>query len=220
MIISIHIKNCSGTQVRQGLKDHFQAALFEDKGDETGSTWPSSLAKRERQQKNTQESKALFLDKFKAIHGHFNRRKYEILGNHCRYISFMRDPVSRVIANYDTLKNQPNSNQTEALIVNKLGFSLEEYIQHPDARNIQSRYLQSTTLKEYEFIGLTEKYEESIKKLNTQFDLSLSSTLPTEAEEHTSKEYEISNALAQLIKDCNPHDMELYALAIEKFNKA
>lgn len=219
MIISIHIRKCAGTTFRQGLTNFFGDRAFFDYGDEVGSTWPSSMTKREQSLARAKTDKDRTQLNFDIIHGHFYRDKYNFIEQKKTYITFMRDPVSRILSNYFYLKRNLDRANPDALIVNKLGFSLEEYIQHPDCRNLQSQYLKTNTLDEFEFVGVTEEYNSSINKLNATLGLKIPTTMAENVNDQASMDYAVSPETLSLIQNCNLDDLRLYELAMNRLHK-
>lgn len=219
LIISLHLRKCAGTTLKRSLKDYFKAELLFDYGDEVGSTWPSSIQKRQQSLTAAKNIKDLIQSDYSVIHGHFYKDKYDFLDVEKRYITFMRDPVSRVLSNYHYLTRNVNRKNPDSLIVNKLGFSLEEFIQHPDCRNVQSQYLRSETLNDFDFVGIVEEYNESLKKLNNMFGIELLNGAMENVNETAVKGYEVPERVVNLIKNCNLEDLRLYEKAKDRFYK-
>jgi len=219
MIISIHIRKCAGTTFRKSLANYFGERVLFDYGDEVGSTWPSSLKKRQQSLANAKKNKNPTQSNFDVIHGHFYRDKYDFLDPGKRYITFLRDPVSRTLSNYFYLKRNLERENPDALIVNKLGFSLREYIQHPDCRNLQSQYLKTNTLAEFEFVGITEEYNSSIDKLNATLGIDLTTSDAENVNDKAAEDYDVTPDIFNLIQKCNPEDLRLYELALNRLHK-
>ncbi len=219
MIISIHIRKCAGTTFRKSLANYFRKRVFFDYGDEVGSTWPSSIKKRQQSLVNAQQNKNSTQLNFDVIHGHFYRDKYDFLDQRKRYITFLRDPVSRTLSNYFYLKRNLERQNPDALIVNKLGFSLKEYIQHPDCRNLQSQYLKTNTLTEFEFVGITEEYKSSIDKLNATLGIDLTTSDAENVNDKAAEDYDVTPDTFNLIQKCNLEDLRLYELALNRLHK-
>lgn len=214
MIISVHIRKCAGTTFRISLQNYFRTRLLLDYGDEIGSTWPNSKMKREASLLAAKNNADNILNRHDIIHGHFYRDKYDFLETDKRYITFLRDPVSRVLSNYFYLKRNLERKNKDALIVNKLGFSLEEFMQHPNNRNLQSQYLRSTSLNDFEFVGIVEEYAQSLERLNFKLGINLELGASENVNEKSSLDYDVSTSLISKIKNCNLIDLRLYDEAI------
>ena len=217
MIISVHIRKCAGTSFRKSLCDYFSDKICLDYGDEVGSSWPSSIQKRKESSELVKKNKKEIINRYNIIHGHFYKNKYDFLNVEKQYITFMRNPTERILSNYYYLKRKLNRTNPDSLIVSKLGFSLEEYIQHPDNRNMQSTYLQTSDLKEFEFVGLTEKYQESIEKINSLLNINIAANVSENVNPMATKEYNVPQSIINLIERYNAQDIELYEIAKNRF---
>lgn len=219
MIISVHVRKCAGSTFRRSLENYYGSRVCFDYGDEIGSTWPSSMSKRKASLQRAQENTNTLQANYDVIHGHFYRDKYDFMACEKRYITFLRDPVSRTLSNYFYIKRNLDRAHPDALIVNKLGFSLEEYVQHPDCRNLQSQYLQSETLDEFEFVGITEDYDFSIDRLNSLLGIELETATAENVNEQAAADYAIAPDTLSLIQNCNLDDLRLYDLALNRLHK-
>ena len=217
MIISVHIRKCAGTSFRSALKDQFNNRLLLDYGDEIGSSHPSSVAKRQQSLKRLEQVAESITDDFDIVHGHFYRKKYDCLPGQHHYISFMRDPVERVLSNYYYLKRNKDRQNPDAIIVNQLGYSLMEFAAHPDNQNLQSQFLQTNSLNEFSFVGTVENYSVSIDKLNKMFDLRIAFDTQQNVNSNSSNQYEIDSKTLAHIRKYNQEDIRLYEIACEKF---
>lgn len=218
MIISVHIRKCAGTTFKAALTQEFGPKIYMDYGDEVGSSWPSSKTKRLVKHSQMQAQRQALQKNYKIIHGHFYRSKFDFLTVPRDYITFMRDPVARVLSNYYYLKRNKNRKNGDALIVNALGFSLEEYVCHPDCQNLQSQYLQTEDLSEFKFVGLVEHYDASVAELNNQFGLSLPVGPSKNVNQTGSADYDISPETRDLILENNQKDQALYELAQQRMS--
>lgn len=91
-----------------------------------------------------------------CIHGHFLAAKYKNIPGG-RFCTWLRDPVERVVSRYyQELAGDisPSSEQFPS--------SLEEFVKIEKFQNIYARYLQNMPLTEFDFVGITEDYDESL----------------------------------------------------------
>lgn len=219
LIISVHIRKCAGTTLRNSLKNYFGNKVLFDYGDEIGSEWPSSIKKREVSLANLTNQKKEIIGNFDIVHGHFYKDKYDIVDCDKEYITFVRNPVTRLLSNYYYLKKNLNRKNPDSLVVNKLGFSFEDYIKHPDTQNLQYKFLQSIDLKDYSFVGITEYYSKSIHRLNDIYNIKLSDKGELNKNINSKKEYEIEKKELNLIKKYNSEDFKIYENALDKMEK-
>jgi len=218
LIISVHLRKCAGTTFRKQLYGAFQNRVLFDYGDEIGSSWPSSFLKRAVSEKKAFNSAKYLESNFDIIHGHFYKSKYDAIKVDKKYITFLRHPVQRVLSNYFYLKRNISRTNPDSLIVNKLGFSLEEYIRDPDSCNLQAQYLESTNLNEFDFVGIVERYDESISKLSFNLGVSFEVATPANVNPKKQEDYKTDNHFEKLILKYNDIDYELYKQGIEKLN--
>lgn len=216
MIISVHLRKCAGTSFKLALQDYYGSRILMDYGDEIGSFEPSSERKRFISKVRAMQQAQQILGGYDIIHGHFYATKYDFLGADHDYITVLRNPVDRVISNYNYLVRNPQRQHPDALLVHRDKLSLEEYAAHPFARNLQSLFLDGTNIQSYAFVGLTEEYDETIRQMNARFGLELKAG----HHENAAKEKaEISDKTRDHIRACNDADCRLYDLGLEIFEK-
>ena len=78
-------------------------------------------------------------------------------------ITFVSNPIDRLLKSF-----QQEENSSKLTNANFLKFC-----QRPDNQNVQSRYLKTLPLELYGFVGISERYSESLELLNAQFDCQL-----------------------------------------------
>jgi hypothetical protein len=93
--------------------------------------------------------------------GHFRYRRYPFAELGVPVITFVRDPVERVVSNY---RSGCRTRGEERPLRQ---FALEA------PANVQSNFLAGVDLDELAFIGITERYEESVELFNRQTGLDI-----------------------------------------------
>lgn len=220
MIISVHIRKCAGTTFKQGLFEYFNERVLIDYGDEIGSSWPGSVAKRRVRLLEAKQKEPQILQDYDFIHGHFYRTKYDFLNVKKRYITFMRDPVQRLLSNYFYIKRHPGRKNLDGIIVHEKGYSLAEFAAHPDNQNQQYQYLQSADLTEFDFVGLVEEYPSSIQKLNAVLGIDVPVIERVNVNADAASQYDVDGKTLDIIKQNNKIDQALYDLALARFHSA
>ncbi len=166
-----------------------------------------------------------------------------------RYMTFMREPVDRVLSHYHRHIHRPNQNPRrrrgakerkgkgtgKRLSADSIEQALVE-MRVPRLRNLATRFLcddptagelpetalaeAKANLRGFAFVGLQERFDESIALLRRWLGLG---TVPFE-NRHVSSDRpavaEISDADRELILEHNALDAELYELAVELFEEA
>ncbi|MEA3476692.1 MAG: sulfotransferase family 2 domain-containing protein [Bacteroidota bacterium] len=105
--------------------------------------------------------------KTKAIHGHLTIAKVKgiIEEEHPKVITWVRDPVDRVISNYYFFMKRIREGKTTEKQRKKIDYSLPEYAGQVKRRNRMTEILHGIPLEDFYFIGLMERFEEDIIEL-------------------------------------------------------
>ena len=114
---------------------------------------------------------------YECIHGHFRLGKYKQLFNSHKLIVWLRNPIDRLISHYYFLKNSPLHIDP---IQNKLiaeELDLYQFCELETSKNIYKKYFQKYS-KNIDFIGITESYNDSLRKFEKMFDVEVGDTYP------------------------------------------
>lgn len=154
----------------------------------------------------------------KIIHGHFQYKELVDLKNinTAKVITWLRNPVERVISNYSFFKKRISESLNDAELQNRRDEKLVEYAALENSRNRMSKFMEGLDLDWYYFVGITEHFNSDVSILagmlkwkpfeiprinvNTEFK----SQLPP-----------VSEKEKKIIEDLNRIDMELYFRALE-----
>lgn len=209
-LVSIHIPKTAGTSFRNTLKEVYgeQKVQRLDIGDK----------------KFHLEQVPFQLDKLpkeiEVVHGHMVyhllEEKFNI-SNKIPVITWLRDPVDRVISNYKYLSKRLAEELDEEgkglNILSKMQRTLMEYAHDERNRNRMSKFLSGIQPEELFFIGLTKHYSEDLKYLSQllnwkkyeehRYNVTGRSTADATAEER------------KTIEKLNALDVDLYQKAIE-----
>lgn len=96
----------------------------------------------------------------RIIHGHFPATKYRQRFPRARNVTWLRDPVERVVSNYYHWTRKPSPAHSVGWSVKKQGLSVLEFARIPIMRNLQSTYLQGVPLTSFDFVGIQERFDE------------------------------------------------------------
>jgi hypothetical protein len=216
MLISVHIRKAGGSTFKRALQNYYGEKLFLDYGDQVGS---GGLAAKIKRFSRRLISPTIKNREFDVIHGHFYASKYNKLNG--QYAVILRDPVARVLSNYFYLQRvyKDRKNADAIPFLRNENLSLLEYIKLKDSQNLQSRTLGEKKLDDFDFVGVTEKMEQSVKNFNKIFNARL--TLPTSENTNPSQkhDYNISEEIRNEIIEANAADMNLYSRAIAIFDE-
>ena len=216
-IISLHLPKTAGTSFGRSLSEHFKDSLLRDYGD-GGISRPAYDRNRSAliaSKKNAVKG----LRKVSCVHGHFLPLKYLLLATkqELTFVTWMRHPIKRMIShynfwqrNYDPRKARPHRKQ-----VIEEQWTLEQFCLSPRFRNIYSQYLWGFPLENFDFIGITEHYEEDLRFFSKKY---LSSDLEVKKCNVAPKGAEVTSVdsdLFERIASYHSRDMALYRRALE-----
>lgn len=204
--VSIHIPKTAGTAFRLILNESIPAKNFAKV-----DIQPSG-----RIRVNDQIFKSNKLGKSVShIHGHFSYKdlheNFE-LDPEVEYITWVRDPVERVLSNYYFLKRiieERLKEQEDENLWPRMGKSLEEYVALEENQNVMSRFLEGAPLDSFKFIGLQDHYSEDLKHLQELMNWPQLQSEVHNSTQRKNKQHEAR--LLNLIKEVNAQDMELYS---------
>ena len=190
------------------------------------------------------ESKApIDFSKYHLIRGHFGYRLCRLLPKKPVLMTMLRDPVDHVISNFNHQKREQKNELVKKVYTDK---SLEDILTHPGEGlkylNIQVRELANDRLgeeiykefkekdalqiakerlEEFAFIGLLERYQESLYLLAFTFgwvpikSVKAKNTAP----ESNLKKAQVSDTMMKKILELTELDRQLYSYAKEIFEK-
>lgn len=209
-MLFVHIPKTAGTSLRHGVAEFLgKKRLVLDYGPKQTAT--SELVQRWCYQESRPE-------KFRAA---FDSRGKKFLSGHIRladYVGgfdldnvavFLRDPVQRVISEYRHY-------------VRHYGYerSLEEFAETAVFQNKQARALAGVPLQRLGLVGLAERYEESLARLNSHFGWQVPSRNVNMGRKQLSDSYQVDKTTRRLLEQNNPLDLALYKSACELFEQS
>jgi hypothetical protein len=164
-LISIHIPKTAGTSFRNTLKKVY--------GNKKVIRLDIELDKPRLKINEQLYSKRQLPKGIKAIHGHFSYplllEHFDDISKEIPIITWLRDPVERVISNYfylsKRLKEELKEEEKGLNILPKMQRSLLEYAADELNQNRMAKHLEGLKLEDFLFIGLVEEYEKGLEQL-------------------------------------------------------
>ncbi len=210
MIVSCHVPKTAGTSFGVLLQAEFGEAFHRDYGDRVGWTGPEAEAWRQARGIPAPIAAAQARGQPVVVHGHFHISKYARAYPEAKLVAFVREPVARVISNYQYLSEHPELDHPLVAEFHAAGPSLAEWAEWPWARNLQSAVL-DVPLPRLAFLGLTERFEPSLRVFDALFGTALAAADPPR--ENISAAIDVDAATRAKIAALNTEDMRLYHAA-------
>lgn len=220
-VIFLHIPKTAGSTFRAVLENEYEEEVRFSTKVVDGNLNIDEFKNLSQSDKN----------KIELLYGHMKYGLHQQFEQPINYITFLRDPVKRVISNYYYLLRSPFHPYYEVVKNNNL--SLYQYVEQDINKSINNGYIQfisnksEVTEKVYNEVITNIKNTFSVVGVTEQFDLSLLlmkkklnwSKAPYYASVNISKnkpqgDFE-DQALVELINSKNQFDLKLYNYAKE-----
>lgn len=140
--------------------------------------------------------------------GHFSLSKYSDFVPTKNIVSFVRNPIEQVISHYNHFVRHHGYEGT-----------IEEFLQRPSVQNFQSKNLNLLPIGLIGFIGITEKYEESLTLLNQLLGIQMSTLTMNVNRKKAHTSAQLSKSIIAKILELNAEDMNLYQQAVDIFEE-
>ena len=203
----------AGTSFGRVLAEYFGERLFLDYGDRIG--WTGVEADAWRRYRTIPEK--VLSGSVAIVHGHFYLEKYIRLFPDAVTVAFVREPVSRVISNYRFLAVNPQIDHPLVAEFHGASPTLLEWAAWPWARNVQSMLLGGRGIEDMDFVGITERYDESLKQFDALVNSNLAGVETGDIHNQAEGTLNVSEADRGKIAALNRADMCLYARASNIF---
>jgi sulfotransferase famil protein len=220
-MISIHIPKTGGTTFVDILRKCAEEVLYLDYDYEGPS--PNALFRHGKRLTAAPESIISNLGSFpgrSVIHGHFPASKYINRFPNAIYVTWLRDPVERVVSNYLYWQRSriPGDQHWEQVTSQKL--SLEEFAQLHLASNLQHAHLFPLTVERFDFIGITEEYDRSLELFRRLFcpGAQFDATVRNENPDRQGKFYDLDPEVRKRILQSNECDASIYLEGVRRFH--
>ncbi|WP_444956823.1 sulfotransferase family 2 domain-containing protein [Microbulbifer sp. ZKSA002] len=207
-IVFVHIPKTAGTSFRVGADSFFgRERVCRDYGPK--STETSAIVKRwvMEEQDKWKFKKAFEKQGYRFFSGHFHAASYAPLFGTFRMVSFVREPLQRLISEYNHMVRNYQYEKT-----------FEEFYQTPHNVNRQYRILGQLPWAAIGFIGLTEEYDLSISLLNEKYNIEIPRRVDNTARRSLKELYEIPAGQKEDLYRLNAKDISLYDEICDQFD--
>ncbi|HKK23527.1 MAG TPA: hypothetical protein VJ947_07560 [Pseudohaliea sp.] len=173
MLISLHLPKTAGTSFLALLETVYGDALLRDYRDRPINR---TVATRRLRAVNGCLRHVLPPPRVRTarcIHGHFLPLKYALLPTRDgrRFVVWLRDPVERLASHYHYWHRSYNpldAGRLHRRVVEER-WSLERFCLGPELRDIYSAFLWGFPLSRFDFVGITEHYDEDVAEFSARF---------------------------------------------------
>jgi len=215
-IFFLHVPKTAGQSFRKAAIDYFgieKSLLLYGEDSSTTTLSVNQIFYKDR--------KSSFIEKISAISELIEQENITFFSSHASAILlpsfqseqsaiFMREPLERIISHYNYAIKKGHTVE-----------SIEDFIENPIYQNLYSKILRDIPIESIKFIGLTEKYEESLNLFNFTFNTKLKVY-------HVNKLWffskklsprKLSKELEERIREVNQKDFILYQKAKEIYSE-
>lgn len=222
MIISTHLPKTAGSSFASSLKDHFGESNYRaDYGD-----WPINTPLTKR---NYRAIRDYFLNQTRSfagvecIHGHFLTLKYLGLAKNpdVKFVTWVRDPIQRMVSHYYFWQRTYHAEKSPVLHRKMVeeNWTLERFCLGKEIRNFYSAFLWRFPLNKFDFIGITEHYEEDLKWFSNHILKAKLQPNTVNVNTKIGDQYEFSTELRKKIESWHQKDIYLYKTVLDMRSK-
>ena len=229
MLISLHLPKTAGTRFRSLLESHFAGRLLADYAD--APLHETVAARRLHAVRGGADLllRPCRLQNVDAVHGHFLAIKYSLLpgGRDWRRVTWLRDPVERLASHYFYWRRSYEPGESGPLHRRMMeeDWSLERFCLGPELRNIYQQFLWGVPLARFDFVGITEHFDDDIDDFarlilgTTNFTAIDPDSSAVNANPEAPHFYIEDTSLRARIEQHHAVDMAVYRMAHEQRNK-
>lgn len=142
--------------------------------------------------------------------GHFSYNQYAALlaPFSTRWCVFFRDPVQRILSEHAHRQRHQG-----------MEMSIEDFVSDQRYTNMQSRLVRGLDLEDFAFVGISERYPDSLRLFERQFGVRVDNIEENVARPDLDAEHPCSSQLRALIETHNQADLTLYRRASALFEQ-
>jgi hypothetical protein len=161
---------------------------------------------------NAEVKRELIPGNVRCIHGHFPSTHYDRFFPDADLVAWLRNPVERVVSNYHQFLRHPDPANPCSRELSTKRLSLEQFAELTLMRNEASRYIAGKPPEAFKFIGILERFDESLKVFGAIFNVPVPDVSPrmNANVERAEGRYPISDRTYQRILSLNLQDRLIY----------
>ncbi len=156
-----------------------------------------------------------------CVHGHFVAQVVADRYPGAPLITWVRDPVERVVSSYHHRLRNPDWRHPVCVELHRMKLSVEQYAEIELVRNEMARFMGTKRPEDFAFIGLVEEIDASMGRFFEQFGLPRVD-VPRENvnPERRAWRYELSESTRRRILELNARDAAIYEACRERWSAA
>jgi len=205
LVVSVHLPKTAGLAFREVLEDLFGAGFL--------YLGPSVVRQLRR---DPDRLSSLLEPHHRCVHGHLDPRMFLERFPDCELVAWVRDPVERVVSQYQYWRRAPPPSQKNPWVFADVP-SLLEFAERPEARNRQAEMLRGVDLDRMTFVGLQEHFEQHVQDFLLRFGRQEAGVprLNSNPARRIGNRYRLAPGLREILRQWNAEDQELYDRARE-----
>ncbi|AKF25721.1 hypothetical protein YH65_10235 [Sulfurovum lithotrophicum] len=209
-ILFFHVPKTAGSSFRYALEKIIpKEKIFYDYGILNDLTKPVIKQWCKGEIKTTHFEKVIEKRDIMLYGGHITHMRYQNFLPAFKRVTFIRDPLQRAYSEYNHRKGRGD-----------FEISFEEFIERPQFINTLHKVFGSAeNLKDLDFIGFTEYYQESIELFNKQFGYDIKVIVANVRRNSLDDQHHVSQATIERFQTLNKDDIDLYNSLLEVFKK-
>jgi hypothetical protein len=213
MIIFPHVPKTAGSSLRSALIDKYGDRLLLDYGAAPLFENPErELIDNQMRAKISSNSKS-YRSQYDLVYGHFPADRYESLGVDISRAIFFRDPVDRLCSNY--FYRFKNNDGTAGGVSN---VSIVEFANRANMKYVYQNYLSDLNLNDFDFIGITEHFSESLSRFAKVYGVKLPFYRERVGQKKDYRSYLLEHGLLEEVIASQKDNQDIYNKALERFH--
>jgi hypothetical protein len=197
MLVSVHVPKCAGTSFKAVLQRIYGRDLLLNYG---------TFFTRE------DIRPGMIPPGTRCVHGHFVADALSDLFPGAPLITWVRHPVERLVSNYHFFLNNPDKGDFCSRTLNEKRLSLREFADLEAMRNEASRHFAGKRVDDFQFVGISERFAESLCLFGAAFKLEVLTPVPFENVNPSRKtaRYRLAPGDYRYILERNLEDLAFY----------
>ncbi|MBC7990009.1 MAG: sulfotransferase family 2 domain-containing protein [Luteimonas sp.] len=175
ILVSLHLPKTAGTSFASALQAQHGPGYLADYDDLPMQVAP--WLRKFRALRAGLDLRRSWPDGVTCVHGHFLPAKYlyALRGRSVRYVTWLRDPVERVVSHYEFWRRDYDGSDPKQPLRNRMlaeDWSLQRFALGPEMRDLYTQYLWRFDPRRFAFIGVTERYDDDLGRFADLFGTS------------------------------------------------